>query len=195
MTQIPETRESLLIRIQDPENRVAWDEFVSIYRPVIYRLARLRGFQDADAQDLVQSVLMSVSRSIEKWDPQRDTRFRSWLQTVTRNAIVDSVRRRRPDSPTGDSSTVRSLHNKPAAETEAQLVHEYRRQIFRSAAEQIRPEFGDSVWAAFQLTMIDNMSVNEAAEQTGKSIGAIYAARSRIMHRLKQRVREIEDTE
>ena len=45
MNEVPETRESLLVRVKDPSDRDAWNEFVQIYRPAIYRLARARGLQ------------------------------------------------------------------------------------------------------------------------------------------------------
>jgi hypothetical protein len=56
VTEFPDTRESLLVQVRSAANREAWDEFVLVYRPVIYRLARNRGMQDADAQDLAQRV-------------------------------------------------------------------------------------------------------------------------------------------
>jgi len=40
---LPETRPSLLLRVRDPGDRAAWDEFSEIYRPVIMRLARVSG--------------------------------------------------------------------------------------------------------------------------------------------------------
>jgi len=52
VTQFPETRKSLIIQVKDPENRVAWEQFVAIYRPVIVRTAAARGLQEADAQHL-----------------------------------------------------------------------------------------------------------------------------------------------
>jgi len=53
----------LLANIQSLENRQAWSEFVQIYSPVIYRMARRRGMQDADAQDLSQDVLLRIYQS------------------------------------------------------------------------------------------------------------------------------------
>jgi uncharacterized protein (TIGR03067 family) len=49
-SQFPETHASLLLQLQNSGNQEAWLEFVSIYRPIIYRLARRRGLQDADSQ-------------------------------------------------------------------------------------------------------------------------------------------------
>ena len=69
MTEFPDTQSLLLANIQSLENREAWAEFVQIYRPVIYRMARRRGMQDADAQDLSQDVLVRVSKAIDRWEP------------------------------------------------------------------------------------------------------------------------------
>ena len=66
-----ETRPSLIRRVQSGDDAAAWDEFSSIYRPVIVRLAITRGLQPADAEDLAQQVLMSVSRNIRKWNKIR----------------------------------------------------------------------------------------------------------------------------
>ena len=107
---IPDTQASLLIRVKDPLDRDAWLEFSEIYYPVTYRMARRRGLQDADAQDLAQTVLTSVAEKVGDWqhDPARG-RFRSWLTTVTRNAIIDHLRRVRPDRATGGSSLIQRL--------------------------------------------------------------------------------------
>ena len=52
MTDSPATRQSLLVRLKDPRDGQAWSEFVAIYAPLIDRLARSKGFQEADAADL-----------------------------------------------------------------------------------------------------------------------------------------------
>ncbi len=50
MQGIPETRNSLIVRLRQPGNQEAWREFASLYEPLIYRLAARRGMQHADAQ-------------------------------------------------------------------------------------------------------------------------------------------------
>ena len=69
---------------------------------------------------------------------------------------------------------------------------ELRREIFRWAAERIRDEFRPETWDAFWLTAVDEKSVEEVAARLGMSCGAIYAARSRIMRRLREKVAEFE---
>ena len=68
MTPTPTTRASLLLRLCDSKDHEAWVEFVTLYEPVIYRLLRRHGLQDADARDVMQELLLAVSRSIDRWD-------------------------------------------------------------------------------------------------------------------------------
>src|SRR5450432_4249284 len=111
MSEPPPTRPSLLARIRDPRDGVAWSEFVDIYGPLVYDYGRRRGLQDADAADLTQDVLRAMATAAGRfaYDPTRGA-FRSWLFTVTRRKLLDSARRRRPgDRGTGDTDVQRRL--------------------------------------------------------------------------------------
>src|SRR5439155_14219450 len=79
MDQTPTTRPSLLVRLHGPRDEQAWVEFTAIYAPLVERLARQKGLQDADAADLVQEVLRTVAAAIERqmFDPARGS-FRGW---------------------------------------------------------------------------------------------------------------------
>jgi RNA polymerase sigma-70 factor (ECF subfamily) len=68
---VPETRPSLILRVRDPNDADAWNQFATLYRPVILRLARRKGIQAADAEDLAQQVLLSVAGAIERWQPDQ----------------------------------------------------------------------------------------------------------------------------
>lgn len=191
MNDFPETRETLLLRVRDPTDRDAWADFVAIYRPVIYRLARRRGLQEADAQDLAQKVLIAVSRSINDWESD-DSRcqFRTWLSRVTHNAVIDAFRRIRPDAASGGTSVVTKLNDYPASESpdEGELNLEYRRQIFRNAAIAVRDDFETATWQAFWLTTVENRTVEDVAQELNRNVGAVYSARARVMRRLREEV-------
>ena len=72
------------------------------------------------------------------------------------------------------------------------IEDEHRRAVFRWAATEVRAEFHEATWLAFQLTAIDGFSVEDASAEIGKSTGSVYAARSRVMRRLKAKVLEFE---
>jgi RNA polymerase sigma-70 factor (ECF subfamily) len=198
MTQFPETRNSLLMQVKDQRNAEAWEQFVQIYRPVIYRLARQKDLQDADAQDLTQQVLIAVASSIGKWESEnQSTRFRHWLRKVAKNAIINALTRRPNDRAIGGSEIMTLMNEQSASapETERLVEIEYRRELYLRAAELVQADVDPATWRVFEATVIDGQSIDVAADESGKSIGAIYAARSRIVRRLRKAVHKLEDAE
>src|SRR5687768_17678080 len=118
MQESPATRASLLVRLRDGADAPAWQEFVRLYAPLIYGFARKRGLQDADAADLMQDVLRSVSTAVQRldYDAARGT-FRGWLFTVTRNKVLNFLDSRgRRVQAAGDSGTRRRLEEHAAAD-------------------------------------------------------------------------------
>ena len=67
-----ETRASLILRLPNADDVAAWEEVLSIYSPLVRRLAISQGMQAADADDLVQIVFSAMSRSVEKWLDRSD---------------------------------------------------------------------------------------------------------------------------
>jgi len=175
-------------------------EFVEIYEPLIYRLARRKGLQEADADDLTQEVLNTVAGAIERWDPDPARgSFRSWLFRITRNLIVNLLaarRRRTANYGTGGTDMVALLEAQPAPEGEDSVLFdaEYRRRVFAWAADRIRGSFHQTTWQAFWRTGVLGHDVHSVAVSLGLTPGAVYVARSRVMARLRQEIEQIEWT-
>jgi RNA polymerase sigma-70 factor (ECF subfamily) len=198
MPDIPETRASLLIRLRQPGNQDAWREFASLYEPLIYRLAARKGFQHADAQDLLQDVLVAVARGIDRLELGDDKgRFRGWLFRISRNLIVNAVeKRQRLVLGSGDSDVCERLAQEPAISAQEQTAYvlEFRRELFHWAARGIRPEFQPTTWSLFWRTSVEGESIANAARELGLSLGAAYAGRCRVLARLRKKVEELEDS-
>ncbi len=191
------TRASLLIRLRDADDELAWSEFVEIYGPLVYRYGARHGLQDADATDLVQEVLRQVAGSIGNfvYDPQLG-KFRGWLLTITRRAL-GRLRRQQIRQPagSGDSRVMAVLKDLPAEEETAFWDEQYRQQIFQWAAEQVCGQFQDSTWQAFWLTAVEGQKPQQAADALGMSVGSVYVARNRVLKRLKEKIRQIDEFE
>ncbi len=190
MREAPRTRPSLLVRLRDGRDQQAWSQFVDLYAPLVYRFARRRGLQDADAADLTQDVLQAVSGGIQRldYDPRRGT-FRGWLFTVARNKLRNFLAaQRRPGRGTGDAAAQQLLQELPAREGDqaAWWDEEYERRVFSWAAGQARGAFRDSTWQAFWQTAVEGHPPGEVAAGLRLSVGAVYVARSRVLARLRQ---------
>jgi RNA polymerase sigma-70 factor (ECF subfamily) len=190
------TRASLILRLQDAEDMAAWDEFAKIYGPLVFNVATSRGFQAADADNLVQEVFLAVASSISNW-LQRDDRgsFRAWLLRIARNAAVDMITQKATRSLGRDGNEAHvHLANLPAPfELSSALDLEYERMVFQWASERVRESVAEHTWQAFWLTSIEELSVEEAAAQLNTRPGNIYFARSRVMARIKELVQQYQD--
>jgi RNA polymerase sigma-70 factor (ECF subfamily) len=190
MADIPSTRLSLLARLRDVQDHAAWSDFVRLYAPAVYRFARRQGLQDADAADLTQEVLRSVAGSIGRLDldPCRG-RFRSWLFTLAHRRLCDlQLQQRRQTQGSGDTGVAQALLEQPDRAEEQRWNEDLEREIFRCAADKVRPDFGETTWQAFWRTAVEGQSGREAAAALGLSVAAVYLARGRVMVRLKEQI-------
>jgi RNA polymerase sigma-70 factor (ECF subfamily) len=197
MTEAPLTRVTLLARLRNGNDTQAWQEFVHLYGPIIYRFARQRGLQDADAADLMQDVLRSVARHVGQWHyDRRKGTFRGWLYTITRNKIYNFLlaQRRRPRA-SGDESHHERLDSAPARDDtdspDAAWEREYQRQLSWQAMERVRHEFQPNTWQAFWLTAVEGKAAAEVGEQLKMSPGAVYVAKCRVLARLRDEVQRL----
>jgi RNA polymerase sigma factor (sigma-70 family) len=196
MSQSPLTQPSLLVRLRDRGDDRAWSEFVEIYTPLIQRLARQKGLQEADAADLVQEVFGAVARWIDRYDPDPSKgTFRGWLSRIARNQILDALaaRRRHPQG-VGDSSMRRLLDAQPAPSPEdtALFEAEYRRRAFAWAAERVRDEVSEMAWRVFWMAGVEGTHAKAVAEAVGTTVGTVYHYKSQVMARLRRKVQELD---
>lgn len=188
MAFTPETRSSLIARLPDICDHDAWRDFVELYEPFIYRQARRYGLQDADAREVVQDVLIAVSKASAGFKcDARLGRFRTWLYAIGRNICLrhlEKLSRRHTNLTSVDPAV-------DPHEPSASLRQALRKQAFLSVAAQVRGEFQTNTWQAFWQTAVENQPVQLAASSLGMSIGSVYIARSRVMARLRARVQEL----
>lgn len=196
MNRLPPTRQSLLIRLRE-KGGDAWPEFLEIYQQAIYGFARRRGLQDADAWDVTQEVLAAVEKKLDSWqdDPAKGT-FRGWLFRVARNMAADKViEQSRRAAASGDTQVAQQLAELPDSPEQQSSIFwvEYRRTLMNWAVERIQGDFQESSWQAFLATAIEGQRPDEVAQRLGISVGSVYAAKFRIIARIRKLVEQYDD--
>ncbi len=178
-----ETPASLLERLRRPGDTQAWNHFIEMYTPLLFRWARRDGLQDADAADLVQEVLTLLFRKLPEFTYDRGRSFHSWLRTVTRNKWRERLRRATVLITEGGSALdVAPAVDDIAANEEA----EYRQHLVAQALAALKNEFPATTWTAFREVAVAGRPPAEVAREMGVRIGTVYAARSRVMSRLRR---------
>ena len=198
MQRWPTTRNTLLVKLSSPEFESVWHEFSQQYEPAVYRFGRKRGLQHEDAVELTQQVMFNVMKAAKKWaQNEPPEHFRGWLKRIASNQLINMVTRDARHRGKGGSA-VHSIELAPDSvdrQTEKLWQTEQQRSILRTAAANIREEFAADSWSAFERTLLGGESVESIATELGKTAGAIYAARARIMKRLKIEAKKLQGLE
>jgi len=191
----PITRSSLLLRLRDARDEEAWSHFVRLYGPLVYHFARRRGLQDSDSGDVTQEVLRAVMARAEGLDQiHQKGSLRSWLFTVAHHKVYDlQTRRRQAVQGSGESAIEAVLREQPAPEEQEIWEREYREQVFAWAAEQVRAACSATAWQAFHQTAVEGKSAADVAQMLSLTPAAVYLAKSRVMARLKEQIRRMEN--
>lgn len=191
----PETHPSLIVRLKDPRNERAWEEFLCIYEPFLNQLVRRRGTPERHVLDVTQQVLLAIARSVNGWsDDGRAASFRRWLGRVARNVVIKFMtHERRQVTGQGGTDFSERLRHAPDVATDDRGQQEYERELIVWAADLVRSEFRETSWRAFWATQVEGRGVAEVAAELGVSSGSIYMSRSRILARIRTKVAEILD--
>lgn len=95
MSLLPQdTRDSLVARLDNPDDVAAWDEVMAVYGPLVYRVALKQGLQKADAEDVVQEVFLTVLKSVSDWLASAATRHSMYSIASRRAAWVSAAQMR-----------------------------------------------------------------------------------------------------
>jgi RNA polymerase sigma factor (sigma-70 family) len=200
------TRESLLSRIKNWEDRDSWQDFFDTYWRLIYGTARKAGLTDAEAQDIVQETVLSVARNIEgfRYDPAVCS-FKNWMLQLTRWRIVNQLKRRQRDpilptlgpahsgGPTaGDdtdrTATLERIPDPTGVDLEAVWDEEWENNLLSAALDRVKGKVDPEQLQVFDLYCIEQWPAQKVARTLGISLGRVYLAKHRVGRLLKKEV-------
>ncbi|VGO18641.1 RNA polymerase sigma factor [Pontiella sulfatireligans] len=188
------TRQTLIRRIRDCGDDEAWEEFVDIYRRYIYAIIRNMNISDADAEDLVQMVLIKLMDCCSKQDMGEIRRFRSWLSTMTRNCVIDFIRKRSVETErfemAAKEDAMAYLKDIRLPDIEQIAEREWGVHLANMALENIRPLFSGKAIKVFQLNL-DGMSIPKIAVEMNLKENSVYRLRNRVKARLITEIEEL----
>jgi RNA polymerase sigma-70 factor (ECF subfamily) len=185
----------LLLRLRDPADTASWCSFVDVYGPLVYGLCRRGGLRHEDAEDVTQEVFGRVAKAIRSFEYHPETgRFRSWLGTLVRNEVNRLFRKKGTDvldQAIGAPDPV--LDALAACLDEGAWASAFNAHVLDTALARSRPQFEEATWRAFELTWLESRPAVEAGRLLGRSLDFVYIAKSRVLKRLWEEVRELAD--
>jgi RNA polymerase sigma-70 factor (ECF subfamily) len=179
------TSESLLLRLKSSNDQQAWSRFVRLYTPLLFYWARKTGLQTQDAADLVQEVLTLLFQKLPEFEYDSSKSFRSWLRTVTMNKFRQWCRKKSLGAIDVSQSAWANVSEKSSL-AESTWDLNYQQALVTRAMELLEPEFQPQTWRALKEYAVTGRPAADVAEESGLSVWTIYAAKSRLMSRLRE---------
>jgi RNA polymerase sigma factor (sigma-70 family) len=193
-----ETSLSLLLRLQCSPESESWERLNQLYTPLIRTWLRKYDVQDSDADDLVQEVLLAVSKDLSKFEHGgRPGAFRGWLKAILLNRLRKfwRSRDRRPQA-RGDSDLDARLAqlDDPTSEISQIWNRDHDQYVLRQLLALAEPHFEPITWQAFCRVALEGTKPNVVAEELGISLNAVCLAKSRVTRRLRQESEDLIDS-
>lgn len=191
------TSPSLLLRIRNPDDNHAWDEFLSIYTTIVKDYCFQRRLSHADTEDIVQEVMQTVSKAIKSFEYDKSVgRFRAWLGTIAANTIkthlAREARKAKAQNSTTSTDTYDSIDTK-CSDPDSTWVEIYSERIFRVACSRIRHRFSDKTWKCFEASWVNNEPAADIAEKLNIPVHSVYVNKSRVLEKLEAEIRWLAD--
>ena len=143
------------------------------------------------ADEAAQVVLVKLLKNMREFEYNPQQSFRAWLNRVTRNSVVDGMRRLRPDQGVGGSDVIERLHN-ISDSTEHQdladsLSMELRQTLFDECERDVRQRVNEQTWEAFSR-LRSGQKASDVGTELGMSVGSIYRAKTRVLQMFREEV-------
>jgi RNA polymerase sigma-70 factor, ECF subfamily len=184
-----ETAVSLLERLAGAPTDDDWSRLNDLYQPLLRAWMARTGVPPADADDLIQEVLLVVFREVAGFERRGQGAFRAWLRTILTNRVRDYFRasQHRP-SATGGSDFLRSLDELESPGSALRLLwdREHDEHIAASLLRRVQPDFAAPTWQAFRRHVLEGEPAAHVAQELGLSLNSVLLAKSRVLKRLRQ---------
>ena len=154
-----ETSLSLLELLCRSDANESWQRLVELYSPLIRSWLRKYDVQASDTDDLVQEVLLAVSKDVAAFEHGgRPGSFRAWLKAILVNRLRAYWRKRdRQPQARADSEVDARLAALADPNSEISLLwnREHDQYVLRRLLALAEPHFTRNSWLAFQRVALD----------------------------------------
>jgi RNA polymerase sigma-70 factor (ECF subfamily) len=192
---IGSTSSTLLARVKS-RDQDAWRRLVRIYGPLVGFWLRRSHLQPEDADDVFQEIFQAVAKGVGQFEKaQPGSTFRGWLRTITRNKLADHFRRgQRESAAVGGTDAGRRMEQvqEPTEDTDV-AEEEALKELRKRVMDLMEAEFEPRTWQMFWRVTAEGQAVKDVAADLGVTPGAVRVAKSRVLQRLREELRSLED--
>jgi RNA polymerase sigma-70 factor (ECF subfamily) len=185
---VNETNLSLLHRASAGDE-AAWAKMVALYQPLIFGWLLRHAVPRQEAADLTQEVLVVIVRELRGFaHAGHPGSFRGWLRAITVNrarAFLRGAARERAAGGEDVLGIIEQLEDPHSAVTQAWNA-EHDAHVVRQILKLVETDFEPATVRVFHGLVLDEARAAEVAAELGMTVAAAYAAKSRVLRRVRQ---------
>ena len=176
----PTTSKTLLDRIAAGDE-ISWDEFYNRYCTVVREIARFKGLDEAEAEDICQQVMLQFFKQSKtfKFDPDI-ARFRTYFGRIIQSKISNYYRNQ-PDVPSEEIEP-----DPQPGEAENLFLTEWRKMILKEAERELKNRVAPETFQAYELYAVQNRPVEKVAAYLDCSVNQVYQAKKRCFAMMRE---------
>jgi RNA polymerase sigma factor (sigma-70 family) len=196
MTVPASTSWTLLRKLgESPADGSAWGVFVLRYGPAVFQWCRQWGLQEADANDVTQTVLLKLMEHMKVFEYDPSKSFRAWLKTVSYRAWA-KWRDARQNLAVGTEDIRIALQTLEAKEDLlTRLEKEYDRELMEMAMVRVSQRVEPHTWEVFRLLALQGLPGAEVARRLNLRVATAYVARSKVQRMIQAEIRLLEEAQ
>jgi RNA polymerase sigma-70 factor (ECF subfamily) len=184
-----ETNPSLLDRAAGGD-QAAWERIVSLYQPMVHGWLQRRSVHPQDAADLAQEVMAVVVKELRAFSHAgHPGSFRGWLRAITVNRARAFLRDGRWRERAAGGDVVHELIGQlsdPDSPLTSEWNAEHDAHVVRRILALVETDFEPATVRIFRRLVLDEARAPEVASEMGMAVAAVYAAKSRVLQRIRQ---------
>ncbi|SMX44068.1 sigma-70 family RNA polymerase sigma factor [Pelagimonas varians] len=168
-----------LLAVRDQRDKVAFGKLFDFLAPRLKGFVMRNGTAAAQAEDVVQDVMLTVWRKASMFDPHK-AQASAWIYQIARNRHIDVARKE--NRPVPDE-----LGEDPGQEPDASqiLAVEQEASKLKQALQQLQPDQRAMIEKAY----LGDLSHQEISTQTGLPLGTVKSRIRLGLGRLRTELR------
>lgn len=171
-----------MLAIRDKRDKAAFARLFDHFAPRLKGFVIRGGAPAAQAEDIVQDVMLSIWRKAHLFDPER-AQVSSWIYQIARNRQIDIIRKE--GRPVPEALKADETEHEPDAGQVLGLEQET--GVLRDALARLNPDQRDMIEKAY----IGELSHSDIAETTGLPLGTIKSRIRLGLERLRHEMKDL----
>lgn len=187
------TKQTLIQRVQNPDDKSAWDDFASYYQTFIEMVLNKSRISLNESDDLVQEILLKIWKGLPNYEYRKEqAKFRTWLSIVIRNTMLNFLDKKKRKNSWNVELNEDTILTVTETQIEKVIEEEWVSHLTSLAMKSVSNAFSGQAIDVFKMSLAGNgtKEISQALEINEESV---FVLRSRVKSKLKKEIKRLRE--